>query len=125
MIRHSSVSVTATGGAGTSSGSGVTNLIIGKILAIHLDYSAGAATTDVTIATTAIPVQNILVRTDSVTDGWFYPRVALHDTAAAAITYDGTRPVHDYVEVTDYITASVAQANNAQTLTVTILYEGT
>lgn len=125
QTRHTSIIVTCAGLAGAASGSGVTGLLNGKIKAVHLNYSAtGAVTTDVTIATTTTPTQTILVRADSATDGWFYPRVAIHNTAAVAITYNGTHAVRDCIPVADTITVTVAENDPGETVTVTILYEG-
>lgn len=111
------VTVTTTGSDGSATGTGATGHVRGNILAIHLDYSAGqAATTDVTIATTTAPVRTVLVRTSSATDGWFYPRVQVQDTAAANIAGEYTP-----IPVDDSLTVTIAEADNAETVIVTVL----
>lgn len=122
MVKFEQIIVTLTGASGSAASA---RPISGKIVGVHLDYTdIAAGTCDVTIATNGntIPATTVLSRADSVTDGWFYPQVALHSTAAAAITYDGTRPIYGPLYVCDYVTVSVAQAD-AGTVTATILYE--
>lgn len=123
-IRQKSVVVTTTGSDGSAEGTGYTEPICGKILAVHLDFSSGqAATTDTTITTTKAPVRTIHVETDSATDVWRQPRIPVHDTAETALTYDGTRPIVDTIPIADIVKVAVAQADNNETVTVTILYE--
>lgn len=119
MIRSYRTTITTTGSAGTSTGTATTPApLCGRILAINLDYSASQAnTTDVTV-TSATPAITILTRSNSATDGTFYPRVLLHDTSAAALT-----AVYDTIPVDGYITVAAAQGNNGETVAVTILYD--
>lgn len=115
------VTVTTTGANGSAAGTATTlRPIEGLLLAIHIDYAAGdAATADVTIATTgtSYPAQTLLVRSDSKTDGWFYPRVAACDAAAAALT------AYEVIPIADYVSVTVAQGN-AGTVVATLMYEG-
>lgn len=123
-IRQKSVTVTTTGADGSAVGTGYTEVIVGKILALYLDYSSGQAnTTDVTITTTAAPVRTIHTETDSATDVWRQPRIPVHDVAETALTYDGTHPIVDLIPVSDTIKVAVAQADNNETVTVYVLYE--
>mgnify|MGYP001558893609 CR=1 FL=1 len=93
------ISVTTTGVAGSASGSAIKAVPKGKVKAIYLDYHASApATTDVTVKaeadSTGIPGDlTLLTRSNSATDGWFYPKVQKHDNAGAAITGDYDDPV--------------------------------
>lgn len=121
MIQQAKITVTLTGASGSAKSSAP---ISGKILAIHLDYTdIAAATTDVVIATTATPTMPILTRTDSVADGWFFPRAALCDISAAALLYAaGGTPVTGEIPVDDYVTVSVAQAD-AGSVVATILWD--
>lgn len=122
-VKFEQIVVTLTGASGSAASSRPIN---GKIVGVHLAYTdIAAATCDVTIATNGntIPATTVLTRSDSVTAGWFYPQVALNSTAAAAVTYDGTRPIYGPLYLCDYVTVSVAQAD-AGVVTATILYEG-
>ena len=125
MIRQYTVVVTTTGSDGSATGSAKTDSTVsGEILAIHLDFSAGqAATADTTIATAHAPVRTILVTTDTATDGWYQPRAVAHDATGAAVTYDGANELYTCIPVNDQITISVAQADNNETVTATILVE--
>ncbi|MDP2950170.1 MAG: hypothetical protein Q8P22_11600 [Chloroflexota bacterium] len=107
------ISVTTTGSAGSASGSAIKAVPKGKIKAVYIDYNASApATTDVTIkseadSTGVPPDVTVLTRSDSKTDGWFYPKVQVHDNAAAAVTGAYDDPVvHGGV-----ISVTVAQAD--------------
>lgn len=70
------VSVTTTGADGSATGAGYTH-IVGRVLAIYLDYHASAPnTTDVTVAHNSVPTENILTISNSATDAWYYTRKA-------------------------------------------------
>lgn len=123
-VQFEQVTVTLAGSE-TSGNRSTTRPVIGKILAIHLDYSNIADTNaDVTIATVGntIPAQTIMVRSNSVTDGWFYPRAALHDATATPLTFDGTRAQTGLFVVHDTINVAIGTAD-AGSLVATILYE--
>lgn len=123
MIRRVQVTVPTTGSNGSAIGSAATQPIVGEILAVHLDYTSEPNTTDVTVATVAAPTQTILTVANSNADGWKYPRVAVHDTAGAAATYDGTNEIYEPQAVADQVIVSVAQGDNAGTVVATIIYE--
>ena len=98
------VPITTTGSAGSATGSGITIPINGFLLDVYLDYHASCpATADVTI-TEAI-FGNILVVSNNATDGWYAPRKATCDPAAAATG------LYDLIPLSGPLTASVAQAN--------------
>lgn len=124
MIRTITLVVETSGVDGSATGSATTESVVaGKLLAVFLDYSATqAATTDVTIAS-AGPAHTLLVVSDSATDGWYYPRHQVHDAAGAGVTYDGTNEVYDTIPVVGYITASAAQADDSESVTVTLVIE--
>lgn len=116
------MTVVAAGGAGTSSGSGRTpELVAGAILAVHLDYSASmAATSDVTIQEAHnSPALPVLTVNNNATDGWYYPRVTVDNVADGA---DIAGPA-DYQNVADYLSVAVAQANNNDSVTATIVWD--
>lgn len=124
MLRKYQITATATGGAGTSTGNATSNeTITGRLLAVHVDFSAsGAATTDTTI-TALTPDKALLTITDSATDAWYYPRHQVHTEAGAGVTYDGTNEVYEAVPVHGRVKVAMAQANNAQTVTATLYVE--
>ena len=123
MIRRETITVSGlTGGAGVSTANTTSaNILNGIVRAIYLEYTGSppAGTTDVTIAgANNDPANAILTLTDAATDGWFYPMGAAVNNANAAITNQGAAvPVDDYVKVT------IAQANDADGVIATILYE--
>jgi hypothetical protein len=109
MIETHKITVTVAGLAGSAAGSAKSRSVVsGRVLAIHLDYTSQPATTDVTIATngTNAPALTMLTRTNSGTDGWFYPRVLLDDTAGADLT-----AVYDAIPVDDHLAVTVAQGD--------------
>lgn len=123
MIRHEQVTLTL---SGTSGNTNTTNPVVGRVLAIHLDFGTGmAATADTTISTpgNGVPALTILAITDSATDAWYYPRHQVHGSTGTALTLEGTEPLVEAVPVADHINIAVAQGTDTKTLTVTILYE--
>ena len=117
--KYEQVTVTVAGANGSATGSGKTRPITGLLLAVHVDYTTQPATADVTIATagSTAPALTLLTLTDKNTDGWFFPRQAIHNTAGAAQTQ------YDIAPVADAVTVSVAEGN-AGAVTVTLVYEG-
>lgn len=122
-IRRHQQTFTTTGANGSAGITDYTPPIIGKIQSLYVDYTGQPATTDVTITTTATPAQTIYTKTDSNTDAWVHPRVALTDTGGMAITYDGTRPIYGPIVVADQLKVVVAQGDGGASVTVTIIYE--
>ena len=122
MIRRETITVSgSTGGAGVSTANATSiNILNGLIRAIYLEHTGTPpSTTDVTIAgATKDPASAIMTITDTPVDGWLYPMGAAVNNVEAAITNQGAPiPVDDYVKVT------IAQANDADGVIVTILYE--
>lgn len=125
MIRYYDFDqITTSGVDGSATGTATSDHpLVGNVLALYINYSAAqAATSDVTIASGS-PSMPILTRSNSATDGWFFPRAATCDITATASTFDGTRPVNDKIPVHDYVTVSVAQADDTETVDVRIVYE--
>lgn len=94
--------------------------VYGFIEAIQIDYAAGLdAGTDVTISENEHGQRTILTRSNTATDGVFYPAVQRHDSTGAAIAgaYDRV-----YVYGTQ-LKAAVAQSslNIASAITIRIL----
>lgn len=100
------VSITTTGSAGSATGSGTITGLSGFLIDIYLDYNASApATTDVTVSESVYGT--ILTRTDTVTDGRFAVRGAIHDATGAAIANQ-----YDLYCLRDStLTFSIAQSN--------------
>lgn len=98
-------------------------VVMGRVLGVYLDYSGTAATTDVTISTPHSPSVTVITVSNSVTDGWYYPRVQVHSTAGAALTYDGTRTVCEPVPVNDHLQLAVAQGGTAATVDAWVVVE--
>ena len=104
FIQTYTVKITTVGGDGVAAGSAETQEIYGFLLDILLNYHASCpATADVTISDATFGT--ICVKTDNATDIRLAPRMATHDTAAAAT------PVYDYYPVSGPLTFSIAQAN--------------
>lgn len=100
------IAVTTTGSAGTATGSTTSDLIIGELVDVYLDFHASApATTDTTVAY-ATRGGNVLVVTNSATDALFAPRIKPVDNANTAITN-----AHDRFLLNDRITVSLAQCD--------------
>ena len=100
------VAVTTTGTDGAATGSGNSLAINGWLQDVYLDYHTSApATTDVTIAYKQRG-GNLLVVTDSKTDGLYAPRVKPVDNANGAITN-----AHARFAVNQALTVSVAGSN--------------
>jgi len=114
MIETYQISVTVAGTAGIAVGAGSsTRPASGRIRAVYIDYTTQPATCDVTVATkgSSHPVQTILTRTNSGTDGWFYPRALMGDTAGANLT-----AIYDALPVDDQLTVTVAQGDAGSVL---------
>lgn len=104
-----------------------TTIISGRILAIGLGYlDTPPATSDVILATkgTAGPAQTFFTRSDSGTNGWFYPRAATVSVANAALLYaGGGTAVTDYLAIHDIVNVKIDQANAGDGVQVWLLME--
>lgn len=118
------VTITATGaagGAGTATATAdSTRMVKGYVRNVHLAYldSPPGATTDVTLAGKTTPAVPILTVSNAATDGWFPVMNQAKNTAGADITGMGSP-----VAIDDYVTLTIAQANNADGVTATIIYD--
>lgn len=119
MRRIETLSITTSGTDGSATGSATTpKPITGRVVAVHLDYSAGQpATTDVTI-TAMSPAVTVLAKANSVTDGWYYPHTAAHLAADGSVISGGAVVG---VPVDGYISVAVAGADNGETVGVTLM----
>jgi len=114
------VGVTGTGDATKTVIS--TEKITGTVRDVYREYldSPPAGTTDVTIVEAYNdPPQEILVVLNSATDGWAAPmKQAVLNTSGAAITNQGSPVIVD-----DYISVTIAQANDDDGVIVTLVVE--
>ena len=112
----------AAGGAGVATAFALTDKPVdGEVIGVHLAYkdSPPAGTTDVSIVeANASPAQTVITVSDAATDGWFYPLASAKDQAAAAITNSG-RPIR----VADTLKVTIAQANDGDGVTATIVFD--
>jgi hypothetical protein len=122
MIRKLQPIVVPTSGTdGSAVGSGATpSPVSGWVVGVHLDYSATqASTADVTITATN-PTLTVLVKANSATDAWYFPRVA------ASLNTDGSAITGEYlpgIPVDGYLSIAVAQADDGESVTVTFLVD--
>lgn len=120
-IRRTTITVTgAAGGAGVATANATsTEVLNGYIMGVYLTYTDAppAGTTDVTIAERYnSPAMAVLTVTDAATDGWFFPQAAAVSQAGAASGTYVPIPVSDYLKVT------IAQANNNDGVTATVVW---
>lgn len=121
-IRRETVTITTSGGDGTSSGSAITSKVVeGVFLEMYPDYDASApSTVDFTVTEkNSSPATPVISLPNTNTDQWLAPRRTLVNAA------DGSAlpgPV-DYISVADYLEVSIAQANNNQTFVVTLKWD--
>jgi hypothetical protein len=102
MIEIHQLAISTVGTAGNATGSGVLAVAPSELVAVYLDYHASApATTDVTITSPGNPASlTILTRSNSATDGWFYPKVQDHDNVAAAVVGSySDPPIHANIQI--------------------------
>lgn len=117
-MRKVQLVVPTAGVDGSATGSATTERpYSGRVVMVNLDYSATqAATTDVTI-TASDPTVTILSKANSATNSLHSIKMAVHlNTTAATIS-------NEYVEgvpLDGYINVAVAQADDAESVTVTL-----
>ena len=115
-----------TGGAGAGTATGYSPHVEGRVLAVHVDYvgSPPAGTTDFTLSDESDPAsESIVSLTDQATDIKVYPRRLLETNDGTDVTYDGTRKVYGHYVVHGRLEAVIAQANNDDSVTVTVWIE--
>ncbi len=121
LHREEIVVTGTTGGAGTSTANKTsTKVVRGWIVGVYIQYDGSPpATSDVTIVGADItPAQDIITVTDANTDDWFHPLHQAQDESGANLTGQGVPII-----VAERIKVTLAQANDDDGVTVTILYE--
>ena len=121
MIRTAKIEVTTEGSNGSASGTGQSPSITGEVLRILLDYTDQPNTADVTITEKATGLV-ILQKDNANTDANFYPRVGAQTTGGVVLTFDATQPVPVPIPVAGHLEMSVAQGDDAKTITATVYY---
>lgn len=118
VLKLSSGNADASGAATYSS-----NPIYGNIQAIHIEYDSGSsANTDVVI--TDDRNQTILSKSNSNTDGVYYPRRAQEDYQGTSLLYAaGGQIVPCKFSVYGPITITIADQTEGKGVTASILYE--
>jgi hypothetical protein len=105
----------AVGAPGAATATGRTNhAIVGRVTALFVEYqgSPPAGTTDVIVRTAGAsgPVLTILTRTNTITGGWFYPRLVEHDEVGTPLATRRAPATADQLEVTILQTDANAEA---------------
>jgi len=88
-IEIRTIKVSATGSAGSASGTTIEAVPLSKLLAIYMDFTSAPSTTDITVSTPSsgnVPAVTILTLTNVNSDGWYYPQTQIHDNTGSAIT---------------------------------------
>ena len=120
-IRRTTITVTgATGGDGAATATATSSAIVdGVIVGVHVAYTGSPpSTTDLTIVeANNSPAMPILTLTNANTGGWFFPLHSVVNSDGSAIT-DGSQEVY----VSDYVSVTIAEANNDDGATVTIVW---
>jgi hypothetical protein len=106
-IRTEKVVVTTAGEDAAATGSASSTVMHGYLLDIYFDFHASApSTTDTTVAYNEPDLGNIIVLTDTKTDGLYPVRVQAKDNTGSAIT-----GVYEMYPLNGGVTVSVAGAN--------------
>jgi hypothetical protein len=118
----------AVGANGSATSSALTTgLVNGKVTGVYIKYNdappAGTCTATIATANVNYPGQTVLSVVNAATSGWFFPRVAVHSNAGAAVTYDGTRPIYDAQPVHDQLKITISGVNAADNIDVYLLIE--
>ena len=112
----------AAGGAGVATATGYSPQMKGELLAVHVAYvgSPPAGTTDFTLSDESDPAsESIVTLANAATDIKLYPRRVTELNDGTDITYDGTNEVYEPYVVHGRLEATIAQANNDDSCTVT------
>ena len=127
MIRQVQFSTGAAAGAdGVATATGYSGgPVAGRVLAVHVDYlDSPPATTDLTLSDAGDPAaESILSLVNQATDIKIYPRRLVETNDGTDLTYDGTRKVYEPHVVHGRLKAVIAQANAADSCTVTVWIE--
>ena len=116
----------AVGNSGSATATGYSYHVVGKVLAVYIDYvdSPPSATTDFTLSDESDPAsESIITLTDTATDQKIYPRRVTEKNEGTDILYVTGEEVHEPYVVHGRLEATIAQANAADSVTVTVWIE--
>jgi hypothetical protein len=114
-----------TGGAGTSTATGYSPVVRGVIHAVYVDYVGGppAGTTDFTLSDEADPASELIVNlANQATDIKLYPRRIVEMNDGTDVLYAAGEEVHEKFAVHGRLEATIAQANDNDSVTVTVWF---
>lgn len=126
MIRRVEFSTGAAAGvAGSATATGYTGPVMGKVLAVHVDYQdSPPATTDFTLSDEGDPASEAIISlTDTATDIKIYPRRITEKNDGTDILYTTGEEVHEPYVVHGRLEATIAQANAGDSCQVTVWLE--
>lgn len=106
------IGTTATGGAVTVK----SGHVCGKLIAVQWvdgDLADGVDAV-LTVANSVHPV-TLLTLTDANSDAWYQPRVPMHDTVGAAVTFDGTNELYTEAVVDGALQLAITSGGDAKT----------
>jgi len=111
----------AAGGAGVATATGYSPRIAGEVLAVHLEYGdSPPAGTDFALSDESDPAsESIVSLTDANSDVKIYPRRKVQDSGNTDVTYDGSNEIYEPCVVHGRMEATISQANNGDSVTVT------
>jgi hypothetical protein len=115
----------AAGSAGSATATGYSTHIAGEVLAVYVAYgdSPPAATTDFTLSDESDPASEaIITLANGATDQKIYPRRITEKNDGTDILYETGEEVHEPYVVHGRLEATIAQANAADYVTVTVWY---
>ena len=116
----------AVGSNGAATATGYSSHVTGLVLAVHVDYvdSPPGATTDFTLSDENDPAsESIISLTDQATDIKIYPRRITEKNDGTDVLYESGEEVHEPYVVHGRLEAIIAQANAADSVTVTVWIE--
>lgn len=116
----------SSGGAGASTATGYSPVIQGYIEKVYIAYvgSPPAGTTDFTLWDENDPDSELIINlTNGATNQTIYPRRLLETNDGTDLTYDGTRKVYGRYVINGRLAAKIAQANDDDSVTVTVWFE--
>ena len=85
----------------------------GKLVQVQYDFGGLAATLDLTVTGKKTGMTMLGVTNLAAADARFAPRQPVHDNALAAMTYDGTRPIEDFIYLAEAFSVVVAQGGTS------------
>ena len=113
------------GNSGSATATAYSSHVAGKVLAVYVDYvDSPPGTTDFTLSDESDPAsESIIGLTNANTDIKIYPRRVTEKNEGTDILYVTGEEVHEPYVVHGRLEATIAQANAADSVTVTVWIE--